>query len=187
MAAARARGGGDLAVWLAGVTGAQPAVVSVRTIDASTVVPARGSAAEPLAVAEVAHAVDAGRDLSGAAAADGMTLVAARSADTADPAPAVALSDALAARHREAIRGPLHALRTLGTAEIAVLCGVALGAGEHGLGCLCDGLAALAGAAVAAAVEPALLRRLLAVGHHEHAALLGLAAVDPRDLHAVLG
>jgi Phosphoribosyltransferase len=193
MAAARDRGGDDLAVWLAGVTGAARPEVRVRTIDAAEVLrgaerpaPAErlrlDATAGPLAVAEVAHAVDAGRDLAAAARADGMTVVAARSAATADLARALALSDAVAARTREAARGPLHALRTLGTAEIAVLCGVALGAGEHGLGCLCDGLPALAGAAVAAAVEPELLPRLLSVAEHEHAALLGITAFDASDL-----
>jgi nicotinate-nucleotide--dimethylbenzimidazole phosphoribosyltransferase len=68
------------------------------------------------------------------------------------------LSDALAAPGGH---GPLGALRRLGDAPIAVLCGVALGAGEHGLGCVCDGPAAAAGAAVAAAIEPDLGPRLL--------------------------
>jgi hypothetical protein len=67
-----------------------------------------------------------------------------------------------------------------------VLCGVALGAGEHGLGCVCDGLAALAGAAVAAAIEPTLLPRLRAVGEHELAGRLGIAVVDAQELAAAL-
>ena len=65
---------------------------------------------------------------------------------------------------RRAARGPLHALRRLGGGEIAVLCGLALGAGEHGLGYVCDGLIATAAAAVAAGIEPDLRPRLLA-GH----------------------
>jgi nicotinate-nucleotide--dimethylbenzimidazole phosphoribosyltransferase len=80
--------------------------------------------------------------------------------------------------------GPLGALRRLGDATTAVLCGVALGAGEHGLGCVCDGLAALAGAAVAAGIEPDLRPRLIAVrapgdpAHEGLAAHLGLATTD---------
>jgi nicotinate-nucleotide--dimethylbenzimidazole phosphoribosyltransferase len=42
--------------------------------------------------------------------------------------------------HGPAIDGPLDALRRLGGGELAVLCGLALGAGEHGLGYVCDGL-----------------------------------------------
>ena len=45
-----------------------------------------------------------------------------------------------------------------------MLCGLALGAGEHGLGYVCDGLIATAAAAVAAGIEPDLRPRLLA-GH----------------------
>jgi NaMN:DMB phosphoribosyltransferase len=59
--------------------------------------------------------------------------------------------------------GPLGVLRRLGDATTAVLCGVALGAGEHGLGCVCEDLTALAGAAVAAGIEPDLRPRLAAV------------------------
>jgi nicotinate-nucleotide--dimethylbenzimidazole phosphoribosyltransferase len=81
---------------------------------------------------------------------------------------------------------PLRALRRHGTGEIAVLCGVALGAGEHGLGCVCDGLAALAGAAVAAAIEPTLRPRVRAIGEDDHAAHLGIAIVDGDELAAAL-
>ena len=58
--------------------------------------------------------------------------------------------------------GPLGALRRHGDGAIAVLCGLALGAGEHGLGFVADDAAAAAGAAVAAGVEPDLLPRLRA-------------------------
>ena len=68
------------------------------------------------------------------------------------------------ALHGPGIRGPLGALRRLGGGEIAVLCGLALGAGEQGLAYVCDGLVATAAAAVAVGVEPALRPRLLA-GH----------------------
>ena len=95
------------------------------------------------------------------------------------------------ALHPDAARGPLHALRRLGGGEIAVLCGLALGAGEHGLGYVCDGLIATAAAAVAVGVEPDLRPRLLA-GHRSpepaHGALLdhlGLAPV--LDLEMRLG
>jgi NaMN:DMB phosphoribosyltransferase len=186
MAAARARGGGELAVWLAGVTGAERQVVSVRTIDADCVLRARGDgeagAQPPLTVAEVAHAVDAGRDFAAAAAADGIALLVA-SGLAADPTPAISLAAALTG---DDAAHPLRALRRLGNEEIALLCGVALGAGEHGMGCVCAGLPALAGAAVAAAVEPTLRPRLLAVAEHEQAALLGLATVDASELAAAL-
>jgi NaMN:DMB phosphoribosyltransferase len=76
-------------------------------------------------------------------------------------APAGALAEGLAA-HGD--NGPLGALRRLGDAPIAVLCGIALGAGERGLGCVCHGPAAVAGAAVAAGIEPDLRERLLAAG-----------------------
>jgi nicotinate-nucleotide--dimethylbenzimidazole phosphoribosyltransferase len=210
MAAARAGGAGDLAVWLAGVTGAERPVVRVRTIAASSIVrfgdsgaeggpadrPLTGPAEPGLSVAEIAAAVDAGRDVAAAAAAEGITVLIASgsaaddatrcriaSASAADAAiPAVALIAALA----DDPAHPLRALRRLGDREIAALCGVALGAGERGMGCVCDGLAALAGAAVAAAIEPTLRPRLRAVGEHEHAARLGIAAVDAQELAAAL-
>ena len=59
---------------------------------------------------------------------------------------------------------PLDALAALGGGEIAVLTGLALGAGEHGLGYVCDGLIATAAAAIAASLDPDLKPRLLA-GH----------------------
>jgi len=60
------------------------------------------------------------------------------------------------------IRGPLGALRRLGDRETAMLTGVALGAGEHGLGCVCEGRAAIAAAGIAIAVEPDLRPRIRA-------------------------
>jgi NaMN:DMB phosphoribosyltransferase len=189
MAAARQRGEGELAVWLAGVTSAERPVVGVRRIGASSILrhspaPDRDEAgAEPaLTVAEVAAAVDAGRDVAAAAAAEGITVLVASAPAADDPTRALSLIATLARRDPR----PLRALRCLGTEEIAVLCGVALGAGEHGLGCVCDGLAALAGAAVAAAIEPTLLPRLRVVGERELAAQLGIAIVDAQELAAAL-
>jgi nicotinate-nucleotide--dimethylbenzimidazole phosphoribosyltransferase len=101
-----------------------------------------------------------------------------------DDTAAKALAASLTGPTEPVAHGPLGALRRLGDATPAVLCGVALGAGEHGLGCVCDGLAALAGAAVAAGIEPDLRPRLIAVrapGDPAHAALLahlGLGAIE---------
>jgi nicotinate-nucleotide--dimethylbenzimidazole phosphoribosyltransferase len=78
------------------------------------------------------------------------------------------------ALHGPAAREPLEALRRLGGGELAVLCGLALGAGEHGLGYLCDGVVATAAAAIAAAHDPGLGPRLLA-GH-----------LSPEPAHAIL-
>jgi nicotinate-nucleotide--dimethylbenzimidazole phosphoribosyltransferase len=171
MAAARERGGDELVVWLAGVTGAERAV-NVRSIDAES---ALVGSEPPLAVAEVARAVDAGRDLAARASAQGVSVVVSEGGES--PA-ARSLISGLAADDGR----PLRALRRLGSEEIAVLCGVALGAGERGLGCVCDGLGALAGAAVAAAIEPDLRPRLRAASDHEEAAALGIGSVDPRRL-----
>ena len=99
--------------------------------------------------------------------------------------------DRAIALHGPEIRGPLGALRRLGGGEIALLCGLALGAGEHGLGYVCDGLIATAGASIAAAVSPGLKPRLLA-GHRStepaHTALLDHLGLDPvLDLRMRLG
>lgn len=93
------------------------------------------------------------------------------------------------ALHRDAIAGdPLEALRRLGGGELAVLAGLALGAGEHGLGLICDGVIATAAIAVAAELAPELKPRLLA-GHrsvepaHEHLlSRLGLRPLIELDL-----
>ncbi|HWI75297.1 MAG TPA: nicotinate-nucleotide--dimethylbenzimidazole phosphoribosyltransferase [Baekduia sp.] len=83
---------------------------------------------------------------------------------------------------------PIELLRRLGGGELAVLCGLALGAGEHGLGLICDGVIATAAVAVAAELAPALRERLLA-GHrsvepaHEHLlSRLGLRPLVELDL-----
>jgi nicotinate-nucleotide--dimethylbenzimidazole phosphoribosyltransferase len=215
----------ELASWLAGVTGAERPSVRARLVvaggdlalagrvEADVVVadaglgPSRDVTQGPaLSVGEVAAAVDAGRDLAGRAAADGVTVLAA-GASAAASTGTTGLSAVLTghdpealvepgARHageREAVvrahglhaadaRGPLGALRRLGGADVAVLCGLALGAGEHGLGVVADGLIPLAGAAVAVAVEPGLRPRLLAADRAvgpAHAALLAHLDLEP--------
>ena len=216
MAAARERGAGEVAVWLAGVAGAGRArsrrIVVQRGGDATAagaadrraeeeavVRPVRprvdpGAATEPLSVAQVAAAVDAGRDLAAAAAADGIAILLARAPGPRDPARSLhatasgpddaarSLHAALAADESR----PLRALRHHGTEQIATLCGVALGAGERGLGCVCDGIAAVAGAAAAAAIEPALRARLRALSDHELAERLGIPPIDATQLQAAL-
>jgi nicotinate-nucleotide--dimethylbenzimidazole phosphoribosyltransferase len=62
------------------------------------------------------------------------------------------------------VRGPLSALRQLGGEPLARMCGVALGAGEHGLAFIADGPAAVAAACVALRVEPALAARVRVAG-----------------------
>jgi nicotinate-nucleotide--dimethylbenzimidazole phosphoribosyltransferase len=93
--------------------------------------------------------------------------------------------------HGPQIDGPRAALRRLGGGELAVLCGLALGAGEHGLGYVCDGLVATAAAAIAAAWAPGLPPRLLA-GHRSpepaHSVLLDHLGLEPvLDLGMRLG
>jgi nicotinate-nucleotide--dimethylbenzimidazole phosphoribosyltransferase len=179
---------------------AAQAAVDVVSVD-SSLAPVRDITREPaMSVGEVALAVDAGRELAAQAAADGVTVlvIVSTGAGGATPARAVAAaltgaaaatSDPAAARalalHADAITGPLGALRRLGTPAIGILCGVALGAGERGLGCVCDGLAATAAAAVAAGIEPGLRARLIAARPSRdpaHAALL-----DHLELATVLG
>ena len=145
--------------WLAGLTGAAPADVRLRRIVvADDLVPA-GARGAGLGVPQVALAVDAGRDLAAAAAREGIgVLIGEGPGHRGDVAGlAAALPAGVATGH-----GPLGALRRHGDGAIAVLCGLALGAGEHGLGFVADDAAAAAGAAVAAGVEPDLLPRLRA-------------------------
>jgi nicotinate-nucleotide--dimethylbenzimidazole phosphoribosyltransferase len=169
----------------------------------------------------VALAVDTGRALAAAAARDGMTVLAGGDMGIGNTTPATCLAawltraepsgltgpgtglgaDGLArkravvagalALHGPQIRGPLGALRRVGGGDLAVLCGLALGAGEHGLAYVCDGLIATAAAALAVAVEPALHPRLLS-GHRSpepaHDALLAHLGLDPvLDLGMRLG
>jgi nicotinate-nucleotide--dimethylbenzimidazole phosphoribosyltransferase len=202
-ARARARGAGALAVWLAGATGEDRPAVRVRMVVAQSRWPQRDVATEPaLTVAEVAQAVDEGRERAAQAAADGATVLVGRARDGVG-LPALCLAAALTgrdpaalvqdaptrtaceralARHPDAGRGPLHALRRLGTGDIAMLCGVALGAGERGLAYLCADFAATVGAAVATAIEPDLRPRLLAPAPSAdpaHRALLESLALIP--------
>jgi nicotinate-nucleotide--dimethylbenzimidazole phosphoribosyltransferase len=108
-------------------------------------------------------------------------------------APGVAHKTAIIERAlaRAAPGDPLAALAEWGGGEIAVLAGLALGAGEQGLGYVCDGVIATAAAAVAAAIAPDLTPRLLA-GHRSpepaHAALLAHLGLEPvLDLQMRLG
>jgi nicotinate-nucleotide--dimethylbenzimidazole phosphoribosyltransferase len=89
-------------------------------------------------------------------------------------------------RHPDASRGPLHALRRLGSGDIALLCGVALGAGEHALAYLCADLPSTAAAAVAVAIEPALRPRVVVAQPSPvlvHRALLDHLALTPLADH----
>jgi nicotinate-nucleotide--dimethylbenzimidazole phosphoribosyltransferase len=165
-AAAAASADGDLAAWLAGCLGPGPRVVE------RVVVAERPGSDAPLTVGEVAAAVDAGREAAATAAAEGVTvLVGTGGAEE----PGSRVSSAL----MTLMTGPLGILRRQGDAETALLCGLALGAGEHGLAYLADGPAAFAGAAVAIALEPALRPRVRAsdeLGRDLESALAALRA-----------
>ena len=133
--------------WLEGCLGAGAPAVE-REVRAE-----RPGPEPPLEVVDVAAAVDAGRDAAAAAAAEGVTVLIGTggASERGDR-----VTEALAA----AEHGPLGTLRRHGDAEIAFLCGLALGAGEHGLAYVADGSAARAGAAVAIALEPDLRPRV---------------------------
>ncbi|MGI8846321.1 MAG: nicotinate-nucleotide--dimethylbenzimidazole phosphoribosyltransferase [Thermoleophilaceae bacterium] len=174
-----------------------------------------------LAEAEVEQALHAGRELARRAAAEGCTILVGGELGIANTTPSTALACWLTGRAPDALAGPgtgldaegvqrkadvvrraleLHvrhiagpgeALRRLGGGEIAVLCGLALGAGEQGLGYVCDGVIATAAAALAVAMAPELLPRLIA-GHRSaegaHTALLEHLALEPvLDLGMRLG
>jgi hypothetical protein len=158
---ALARGADEYAAWLAGVTN-EPRVRVIDAAGAEVLETALAMRRDTpgMSVGEVALAVDAGRALAAGAAADGVGVLVARASAVRDDSAARALAESLATGGEH---GPLGALRRLGDATTAVLCGVALGAGEQGLGCVCEGLAALAGAAVAVGIEPDLRARLIAV------------------------
>ncbi len=179
------------------------------------------AAGPALEVGEVAAAVDAGREAAVEAAAAGVTVLIGGEMGIGNSTPAACLAAWLTGRparevvgpgtgldaagvarkvavveralalHGPQIRGPLGALRRLGGGDIAVLCGLALGAGEQGLAYVCDGLIATAAAGLAVAVEPGLAPRLLA-GHRSpepgHAALLDWLELEPvLDLGMRLG
>jgi nicotinate-nucleotide--dimethylbenzimidazole phosphoribosyltransferase len=174
-----------------------------------------------LSTAAVAAAVDCGRGLAATAAADGITVLVGGEMGIGNTTAATCLAAAITGRdgamlvgpgtgldaeglhrkrevvaralalHAPEARGPLGWLRRVGGGEIAVLCGLALGAAEHGLAYVCDGVIATAAAAVAAEVEPGVRPRLLA-GHRSpepaHAALLEHLRLDPvLDLGMRLG
>ena len=174
-----------------------------------------------LSTADVAAAVDCGRAVAAQAKADGMTVLVGGEMGIANTTPATCLAAWLTglpvaglvgpgtgvdeaglvrkrdvveralALHGPQIDGPLGALRRLGGGEIAVLCGLALGAGEQGLGYVCDGLIATAGASIAARIAPELRPRLLA-GHRStepaHSAMLTDLGLEPvLDLGMRLG
>jgi NaMN:DMB phosphoribosyltransferase len=117
----------------------------------------RADARGDLSVPEVAAAVDAGRDAARAAAADGVGVLVVHG----DDGEAEALARWLRGEAPDpAIRGPLGALRRLGTVGLCELTGLALGAGEAGCGLVCEGRAAAAAAAIAVGVEPDLRARV---------------------------
>ena len=192
----------SLAAQLAACTGSEHPVLAGRIV---TVTGDDGpaAAAGPLTVGAVAAAVDAGREQARAAAADEVTVLVGASDGATAAAAAVCLAAWLTglppgrllgpdddpsaieralALHLPAIRGPLGALRRLGDEPAATLCGLALGAGEHGLAFVCDGPAATAAAGIAVAIEPPLAGRLLAAGRPSgpaHAALLAHLGLEP--------
>lgn len=147
MEAARAAGAGELAVWLAGATGGP---VRVRVV----AVTPRAWTADPPPVPEVAAAVDEGREGILKAQA---TVVVVTGGDADRSGHLAAALEAEAGR-------PLRALRHAGSHDLALLCGLALGAGEHGLGFVADGAAATSAARLAIAIEPDLAPRVRTLG-----------------------
>jgi len=156
-------------------------------------------------------AVTTGRDLAAQAKQDGITILIGGEMGIGNTTPATALAAWLTGRdpaeltgpgtgldragvirkaaiirraleHHKDARDPLDALARLGGGEIAVLTGLALGAGEHGLGYICDGLIATAAVAIAAEIAPDLKPRLLA-GHRStepaHGDLLRKLGLEP--------
>jgi hypothetical protein len=155
-AASVADGPGRVPVaWLAGCLGdPEPQVNARRHLQL-------GGPPDALSVEETARWVDAGREAAAHAKTAGVTVLVAvgapsgaceRLQDWLDGKPVPA--------HAE-IRGPLGALRRLGDADLAVLVGVVLGAGEQGLAALAEGPAAGAAAELAIAVEPELRPRVV--------------------------
>jgi nicotinate-nucleotide--dimethylbenzimidazole phosphoribosyltransferase len=208
--------GADVVLVDAGVIAPPPGVAAVTVgLPAPSRNLAVGPALE---ASEVEAALRAGRALARQAADDGVDLLIAGEMGIANTTPAACLAAALTGRGADAVVGrgtgiddaglrrkravieralalhgaragePLELLRRVGGGELAVLCGLALGAGEHGLGVVCDGVIATAAIAVAVALAPALRDRLLA-GHrsvepaHEHLLTwLGLRPLLELDL-----
>ncbi|MDA0167342.1 nicotinate-nucleotide--dimethylbenzimidazole phosphoribosyltransferase [Solirubrobacter ginsenosidimutans] len=159
---------------------------------------------------DVTTAIDTGRDLAAQAAQDGITVLVGGEMGIGNTTPATCLACWLTGGAPEELAGPgtgldpegvkhkadviaralalhrpsdpLEALSTIGGGEIAVLTGLALGAGEHGLAYICDGLIATAAAAIAVAIAPDLRPRLLA-GHRSpepaHTRLLEHLQLEP--------
>jgi NaMN:DMB phosphoribosyltransferase len=182
---ALARGADEYRAWLAAVTSEPtPGAIDTADVDVLRTTLAARRDTPGMSVGEVALAVDTGRALAARAAAEGVGVLVARAPAGRDDTAARALAASLTGANAPVANGPLGALRHLGDATSAVFCGVALGAGEQGLGCVCDGLAALAGAAVATGIEPDVRPRLFAVrapGDADHEALvahLGLGVLD---------
>jgi nicotinate-nucleotide--dimethylbenzimidazole phosphoribosyltransferase len=182
--------------------------------------PSANLANEPALTAEaVDTALTTGRRLAKQAAHDGVTVLVGGEMGIGNTTPATALACHLTGRSPRELTGPgtgldaqgvAHKAQTIeralaranpsdphaalaewGGGEIAVLAGLALGAGEQGLGYVCDGVIATAAAALAAALDPDLAPRLLA-GHRSpepaHAALLEHLGLDPvLDLQMRLG
>src|SRR4051794_25373238 len=168
------------------------------------------ASAPALTPAAVETALATGRDLARLAAGAGVTVLVGGEMGIGNTTPATALAchltgrtpqeltgpgtglDAEGVAHkartiehalaRATVNGPWEALEQWGGGEIAVLAGLALGAGESGLGYVCDGVIATAAAAIAAAIAPDLTPRLLA-GHRSpepaHTALLAHLGLDP--------
>ncbi len=210
--------GADVRVVDAGVATVPPGIEVIATGLRPSANLAREPALTPAAVV---RALDAGRELAARAAERGANVIVGGDMGIANTTPATCLAawltgrapaelcgrgtgvdDAGLARKRDVvtralalhgpqIADPLEALRRLGGGEIAVLCGLALGAGEQRLGYVCDGVIATAAAAIAVAIDPGLGPRLIA-GHLSpepaHAALLGQLGLEPLlDLRMRLG
>jgi len=182
--------------------------------------PSANLAVEPaLGRDEVLTAIGVGRSLAQRAANDGVTILIGGEMGIGNTTPATALAchltgrspyeltgpgtglDATGIAHKAAViakalqrhtpKDPLDALASVGGGEIAVLTGLALGAGEHGLGYVTDGVIATAAAAVAAEIAPEAKARFQA-GHRSpepaHAALLQHLQLEPiLDLQMRLG
>jgi len=163
-------------------------------------------------------AIATGRELAKRAATDGITLLIGGEMGIGNTTPATALACHLTGRSPHELTGPgtgldaegiarkagviakalqrrpqdpIDALAEFGGGEIAVLAGLALGAGEHGLGYVTDGVIATAAAAIAAEIAPELTPRLQA-GHRSpepaHQALLTHLRLSPiLDLQMRLG
>jgi nicotinate-nucleotide--dimethylbenzimidazole phosphoribosyltransferase len=182
--------------------------------------PSANLANEPaLSRDQALRAIATGRELAQQAAGDGITILIGGEMGIGNTTPATALACHLTGRSPNELTGPgtgldaegiahkagviaralkrhsptdpVDALARLGGGEIAVLAGLALGAGEHGLGYVTDGVIATAAAAIATAIAPELSPRLQA-GHRSpepaHAALLNHLHLQPiLDLQMRLG